>query len=327
MNIKRKIVDIFFYNGELELLNFRIQELSPFVTVFVVVELFGGVSYINKDIIHISSKGDIISSFDDITKTIFELNLSFEDIVIVSNVNEVPDLSNLEEIIKDIDYGTIILNHQKFVWNIEYVDSKNILGSMVFLFTTILQNKKIIEQTYDIKINNDKTTIMKLLNGWCFSSFGKEKTKDNKYNMEEELPDCEIDAIKTYPLTKTNDQTKLPNNISLLPYVKIGREYAKKHLLIIDPIMKISIPYFEDNYDTVSIVEFSTNLSEIIANPISDRTTKSMLYLPNIILYGNNNIVTFQNQYKINEGKRILHSVFPKKQDSIRIFFQDSAIN
>ena len=78
-----------------------------------------------------------------------------------------------------------------------------------------------------------------------------------------------------------------------------------------------------DGYDTITIIEFSSNLHEILCEKISDNITKSVLYLPNVILYGDSDLDTFQDEYMLNETKRMFSVVFPQEQDVIDVIFKN----
>ena len=80
---------------------------------------------------------------------------------------------------------------------------------------------------------------------------------------------------------------------------------------------------FMEGYDTITIIKFSSNLQEKLCERVSEKITKSALYLPNIVLYGDSDLETFQNEYMLNETKRMFSVVFPQEQDIIDVFFKN----
>ena len=81
----------------------------------------------------------------------------------------------------------------------------------------------------------------------------------------------------------------------------------------------------ENQYNSVTIINFSNNLNEIIGKRITDKTTKNILYLPEIMLYSDE-LEKFQSQYKMNEVKRMFSTVFLQKQDTTTIIYNNSII-
>ena len=64
----------------------------------------------------------------------------------------------------------------------------------------------------------------------------------------------------------------------------------------------------------------------LICEKLTDRVTKSVLYLPNKVLYGSYDLSKFHTQYKLNEINRMMCTVFPQKQDLIKIIFNNSIL-
>ena len=107
----------------------------------------------------------------------------------------------------------------------------------------------------------------------------------------------------------------------MLKHIEISNYKPKTHLFLVES----EIPSTIDEYDSITIIEFSNNLNEVIGEQVSNKIMKHVLYLPNKILYSDN-LEDFQNQYKLNEVKRMSNSVFPKEQDKIKIIYRDLLI-
>jgi hypothetical protein len=266
----------------------------------------------------------LISCCEHITKTLLTTCKNFEDIIFLSNSNELPNYREINEIINNLNYSSLYLSHDNFVWNIDYVSKKNSFGSFCFKFTTLIQNKQLLTDFYTNSIIGIISPEESVMNGWKFTKFTPTNNIDELYLKENLLSDEKISPITTYMLKLRNDAIELPVNHNLLPYNKIGRNYIKKHLFIVDNNSDTPIEFWEKEYDTISIIDFSENVNEIIVKPISDKTTISLIFVPNKVLYGDESLEQFQEDYKKNEIKKIIHTVFPQDQDNIRIIYKNT---
>ena len=330
---KNKTFDSFTFRGELDLLEFRLTELDPFVNVFIIAELDSN----KKNSIFIQNK----SRFDKWKKKIYHIFVTeesylnkitaefvnhspdFDDILLVSEINEIPDLRKKDEITKELKYGSIILQHQNFVWNIDHIDNTFVDGTFMFAFNSILVDKEVLNKTYSKKYNLKSGGVQRIKNGWKFSNF----KLDDKFRqqIEDKLPPVEVDPLTTYMLVEHNGEVELPVNKKLLPYNQIGRYRTKKHLFLVESDKPESLEMLENQYSSVTIINFSNNLNEIIGEKVTDKTTNNVLYLPETLLY-TDELHKFQSQYKINEVKRMFSTVFLQPQDTTTIIYNNSII-
>jgi hypothetical protein len=331
MTKKRKIIDIIFFNGESDMLKFRLSELNPFVDTFIIIESLSNSSesmlikhsnffdFCKEKFIHLYTPVDFPSDekIELIHKTILKLKLDFEDIIIVSNVNEIPNILEFDIIIEELKFDAILLKPKSFVWNINHVDKHTDNGSLIFFYTTLIQNKNKIKQYYANK-NSFNIVCEKIENGWKFIGFDLKDRIGFEYQVEEKLPMTEINPITTYKLIES-DLTNLPINYKLLPNNKIGRGSIKNHLLIVNKLPGSTIEELENKYDTISIIEFISNVNERLGEKINDKITKHSIFVPDVILYGDNDLKKFQNNYKFNEIERLKHTLFLREQDTITI--------
>jgi hypothetical protein len=330
---KNKIFDSFIFDGELEQLEFRLTELNPFIDVFIIAELDSS----KKNSLFIKNK----TRFEKWKKKIFHIFVTkesflnkitaefvnhspdFDDVLFLSEINEIPNLKNKEELFKELKYGSIILQHQNFVWNIDHIDNQFIDGSIVLPFSSILIDREIVKKTFNEKYDLRLGGIQRIKNGWKFSNFNLDD--EFTQQIENKLPPIEIDPLTTYMLTEHNGEIDLPINIKLLPYNQIGRNTTKKHLFLVESDEPESLEMLENQYWSVTIINFSNNLNEIIGEKITDKTTRNVLYLPETLLYSDE-LHKFQSQYKINEVKRMFNTVFLQKQDTTTIMYNNSII-
>ena len=330
---KNKTFDSFTFRGELDLLEFRLTELDPFVNVFIIAELDSN----KKNSIFIQNK----SRFDKWKKKIYHIFVTeesylnkitaefvnhspdFDDILLVSEINEIPDLRKKDEITKELKYGSIILQHQNFVWNIDHIDNTFVDGTFMIAFNSILVDKEILTKKYYKKYKSKNSVNQRIKNGWKFSNF---KLNDEfKQQIDDKLPPIDIDPITTYMLVEHNGDVELPVNNKLLPYNQIGRYLSKKHLFLVESDEPESLEMLENQYSSVTIINFSNNLNEIIGEKVTDKTTNNVLYLPETLLY-TDELHKFQSQYKINEVKRMFSTVFLQPQDTTTIIYNNSII-
>lgn len=304
----RKFIDVFFYDGQIDLFNLRVNELNPYVYKFICIGHNTGDLYHEKLIKYDYQKENIFEKILLLLKSNEEF--FFDDILMLSDVSELPNLNEFEDVIQELKYGPLFLNHTNLVWNKNYRTINFFVGTMIFEFSHLIQKSYDLQKYYDEK-SIKKFTVERKSNGWKFNS------SDN-LNYIDVLPhDDMIDPIKTYQLIK-DTEVILPKHIDLWKQKKVGRDYVKKHLFLIDPINLNELEQYEKEYDTISVIYFSFNLDERFCETFSNKTMIHHLYLPEIMLYGKN-LVGFRNEYKKNEVKKISSTVFPQPQDIIHI--------
>lgn len=321
---KIKFFDSICFRGELEFLIFRLSELDPYVDNFIIADFSqDGLLKSKWDLIEKwESKISYISVIEEnylnsIKDEFIKLKPTFEDVLLISNTNEVPNLRDKEPFYEKLDFESFLIEHRNFIWNYEYVDVTPSRGTLVTNLSLILKNKNEFNNLANMKSSITLIGDKVLSNGWKFSNFGE---YDPKYetNIKELLPPDEIDPVRTYPLIKHNNEIELPDNINLLPYFKIGRYNVKRHLFLVESDLEF---VNQDYYDTITIINFDSNLKEVLCEKVSEKITKSVLYLPNIVLYGDPE--TFQDEYIMNETKRMFSVVFPQEQDVIELIYKN----
>ena len=113
--IKDNIVILF--NGELNVLGFRLNQLNSFVDYFIIVES-EKISYeLNKEVFKdfedkiIYLKIDNDPYYYQLRNFLRKILPEFEDIIFISDVGEIPDLTKLDELMEPLKYDSLILNH------------------------------------------------------------------------------------------------------------------------------------------------------------------------------------------------------------------------
>lgn len=344
-----KIFDSVIFEYDLEMIQFRFEEVGSLVDNIIILESKSDLDgnekkLLFKENLNLFKKWEdkiiLVEWFPKDTDTTKEERMSscceyikkillttcknFEDIIFLSNSDELPNYKNIEGIINNLNYSPIYLSHNNFVWNIDHISKKRFFGSFCFKFTTLIQNKHMLNDSYTNSIIDIISPEESVINGWKFTKFTLNNDKNELFLKENLLPNEKISPSTTYMLSLRDDTIELPVNYNLLPYNKIGRDYVKKHLFIVDNNTDQLIDFWEKEYDTVSFVDFNENLNEIFVKPISIKTTISLLFVPNKVLYGDETLLEFQENYKKNEIKKIIHTVFPQDQDEIRIIYKNS---
>jgi hypothetical protein len=326
MRKKIQFFDSICFRGEIDLLLFRLTELDQYVDRFIISEISSNPdeSIFMKNIDLFEKWSDKIShilSNDekyllDIKKEFMKLTPYFEDVLMISNTNELPNLKYKDLFTDKLVFNYFIIEHRNLIWNVDYMDNELSRGTMVVNLSLIIQVKNLFDRIFKDKFTDNLIRSFVLENGWKFSNFEYDLNHD--YYIKEKLPPIDINPITTYQLIKHNNQIELPTNVDLLPYVKIGRDEVRKHLFLVESDVE-----YMDGYDTITIIKFSSNLQETLCEKVSDITTKSVLYLPNIVLYGDSDLETFQDEYMLNETKRMFSVVFPQEQDIIDVIFKN----
>lgn len=199
------IIDCFIFYNELKMLSFRLKELNENVDYFVIVEsthTFSGEKkklyfeenkhlfkdYLHK-IIHVIHKNEYIkpdihiSDFpdgeqwinefnqrNDIHLGINKLNLNDEDLIIISDVDEIPNISSIKEYIKSTGCldQILSLDMKLYYYNIENLVTEKWLSSKILPFKIYkkINKPQIIRDPHRNRGDN-------ILNkgGWHFSYF------------------------------------------------------------------------------------------------------------------------------------------------------------
>jgi len=252
----RKLIDCFIFYNELEMLLFRLTELYDTVDFFILVEAkhtFTGVSkilffeahkemfskYMDK-IIHIivDKMPNTSNPWDNekyqrnyIHKGILKLNLNCDDVIIISDCDEIPD-SNTLNIVKRCGICTIYgLEMDMYYYNLSWKGTKWYHSKIVPYSVYKLVNEP-------EKIRFEKCKIL-TRGGWHFSYFGnvefiRNKIKNfshqeyntDKYTNEENIKKSIENGDDLFSRTgkwghelkhvRLKDNDNLPNNYGLL---------------------------------------------------------------------------------------------------------------
>ena len=283
--MKKKIIDCFLFNDEIDMLNFRIHELYEHVDFFLILEsnvTFDGhdkkyffdenhfTKFIDKIIYlklkiteNISSKEIFELYLKSLKSKILTLNLDFEDIIFHSDIDEIPDFRKLNEIIDLLKINPVVLIQKNFFWNKFYISPVNHYGTIAFTFSHFLCQKNIFEK---FKLNKQFSASNEYVEcGWHFSNFfpsdecfRKIKTLfglyyiDSFYENEKNIQNLRENLLPSFPHNPTpffrlkKYNGVLPKNHHLLPNYDVGRKTPTKFIINIEDFKsQIHIPQTE----------------------------------------------------------------------------------
>lgn len=377
MNIQKKykVVDSVFFDGEIDYLLFRFTELDKTVDFFIVLEIIEKDNmssfennkekfsqWINK-IIHIKSITPSqekleqlyenfelkeknsptiipikISQIQDLLDCLNSLNLNFDDIVMISNIDEIPILPNIEILQSYLSFEPVVFLQKNFLWNKKFIKQENHIGTLCFQYSHLVTNKN-ISHVFTKNNSRDITSNFTPINfGFRFELFmdivsaiknlekkyepkDHEKIKSVLKNSRENLIYYDFETLSN-PKSLVKYEGELPHNIDIINSQEIGRTNPKKHLVVvgIDSYQNID----SDNYESISIVTHTTSITSESYKEVSDNIKIHYIQIPNKkyyeVLIEDNTLQNFQKMYFINEIKKILFSQHPLDIDIFEFY-------
>lgn len=271
-----KIIDCFMLNDELDMLEYRLSTLYEHIDYFVLVEsnvTHRGVpkpiyyslykdrfEKYNDKIIHVLTT-DIPKKIHDVNfvnNTLYytdgynyreqlqrskiieglkELSLDYEDIVLVSDIDEIPNPSSFSKLLKYLPMAPVVYRQMWLVWNKNTKHKKKWYGTCAFYYTHIIQNKNVLNETKLVSKVKNFNDYFYIDSGWHLSWFGNQKRLINKIytssNLEYDHPFFtkkkylrDLAISKRFPnpiptrLEYLNDTTisELPKNYDKIPH-------------------------------------------------------------------------------------------------------------
>ena len=269
---------------------------------------------INKDII-------IFYMMIKLIETLPQLELDFEDIIMFSDIDEIPDFTTLDLIDDYLLFNSIILRQKRFFWTTKYIDKDLSFGTSCHQYTKISRNPLVLDHFYKLKSNKKFSNNTFLDSGWHFSHFEdlgnlhkklelinnrEYSLKDLKLKMNNLTPIKHPDLRDEYSLM--NYEGNLPKNVHLLPEQPVRRNWKRDILIKTENITNDG-----DFFQTIN-ASFATDT----INKIDENT----IVLPKNILYGDyTSLEEFQKTYGYNELKKIIKSLYLLNEDIITFDF------
>jgi len=362
---EQKVFDFFLFWNENDTLLLRLNELNPYVTNFIIIEFdlnfklnqykkfldLGSeefdnfrekithlkLEFKNHDEYYISQMKKLkvdyldlhekffIKTFNEIQIFLENYSVDFEDIIMFSHIDEIPNLENLEKIKELLVYGPVILKNHNFVHTTKYYQENCHIGTQIYNHSMIIRNTNILFETHRKKLINDKNLPVTFIkNGWHLSHFHEiEKVVDNLnncsliYNKRFSIEDVKKTISKLSPLTKNSPKEKfkktgadLPKNIK---YVDQNLEFPIENF---SHLIAIETDEIQGDFSSIRIVNFTENPILPFETESHDGIFQYNLLLPIRELYESED---FFREYKLNEIKLVIQWFEPLDTDKIVI--------
>jgi beta-1,4-mannosyl-glycoprotein beta-1,4-N-acetylglucosaminyltransferase len=263
-------------------------------------------------------------------------DLYMEDIVMISDIDEIPDLSKVSDIIDKIKFSPVLLRQKNFIWSTKFVSTNSRLGTICHQFTSLITKPSVFLISYFKRTPTNLLRFEIVDSGYHFSHFYDfnktvDKLKLISPSVSKDVIKNSWDNLVSIP-TKEDDKIyglveyegELSKNINLLPNQPIGRETPKKHFVAINSTIEVSEKYFEQFGDSVYLINFVNDSQISFKVKLSDRITQYNILIPNSkyydILIEENTLENFQKMFGINEIKKIISSDHPLNKDLFLFF-------
>jgi len=251
-----------------------------------------------------------LTQLNNLKNYLLSTDLSFEDLILISDVDEIPNLSDYHIILNKLKFNPVILRQKNFQWSKDYINTKPHLGTCCLLFTSIITTLPHFFMLYFIR-NDIHSQLYEIIDsGYHFSHFSSmDKTKEKLSLLNPEISESYIKYCWDNLISLTTDETKrkyslieydgeLPKNIKLIQSQKISRNFSKKYTITLD-------------YNKVEST-FSLNVHCEENNQFDILLPTSKYY---DILIEENTLENFQKMYCVNEIKKIINSFNPLIRD------------
>jgi len=109
-----------------------------------------------------------------VSKGLRKLNLKPEDVVMMSDLDEIPNMDVVINNIKFLDMGPIVFEQDWYIWNLDWVKNMKWRGTTMFEYSHYLMNKDIFQHLRNIRWDDvdEKSEFTVIECGWHFSWFG-----------------------------------------------------------------------------------------------------------------------------------------------------------
>lgn len=259
---------------------------------------------------------------------LLDKSYDYDDLILISDVDEIPDLSESMLFKPHLKFGAILLRQTNFIWTTKYFNVIPNMGTLGFRFSRLIANTDLVYKAYFNKSIFSNKHFEIIDNGFHFSHFyDLEKTiqklkllHDKHFDytineLDDKIKYCYENLIsikrnfedKEYSLTEYSG--KLPKNMHLLKNQTIGRNWSKNHLVLLNSKDYHKI---EGDFNTISLINFTENSNLTFSEKLSDKTTLYNILKPNNIFYKKDeikNLDLFQKIFCHNEIKKIIQEL------------------
>jgi hypothetical protein len=262
--------------------------------------------------------------------------LDYDDLILISDVDEIPDLSKSNLFKPHLKFGPILFRQTNFIWSTKYFNVIPNMGTLGIQFSRLITNPDMIYRAYFNKSISSNENFEIIDNGFHFSHF---------YSLEKTIKRLELlhDETFHYPLNELSIKIKycyenlisinrnfedidyslieyngpLPRKIHLLKNQSIGRDWNKKNLILLNSDDSLNI---EESFDSISKINFTENPILPFSTKLTEKITSYNILKPIEIYYKTDDVLdleTFQKVFCINDIKKIVRELLPIDQDLI----------
>lgn len=251
--------------------------------------------------------------------------IDFEDIVMFSHVDEIPNLSYLDKVISSLVYGPIIFKNHNFVFTTKFYQENSHLGTEVYNYSMILRDKNILFDVHRKKFGSEKSLPVTIIHGgwhlshmWTLESMVENLNNCSSiHNAKFEINGV-LESLKNLsPITNKSPKIKfkktnieLPKNIEMINQNLEFEVSQSVHLIAIDT------DQLQGNYTSVRKINFTENYSDPFETYVGKNIFEYNLLVPKDQLYESDN---FSNEYKFNDIKLVVQWIEPLENDTIII--------
>jgi beta-1,4-mannosyl-glycoprotein beta-1,4-N-acetylglucosaminyltransferase len=120
-----------------------------------------------------------LTQLNNLKNHLLSTDLYFEDLILISDVDEIPNLSDYPVIMDKLKFSPVVLRQKNFQWSKDYISTNPHLGTCCSLFTDLITKPSLFLKLYFIR-NNMRSKFLDIVDsGYHFSHFSSiDKTKE-----------------------------------------------------------------------------------------------------------------------------------------------------
>lgn len=206
---KKKVIEVLLIDDDFNLLKHHLQNVYQLIEhVFI---------FINEDFERLPELKNITSEWMDkisfffleknsnhldltnliqLSELLKKIDFGFEDIICFSEISEIPDLSDFENVLEHLKFEPVILRMTDFVFNLKNHCKNRHLGSICVNFSFILTHPNKINQLYENKKVFFWRSFYIVDNGYKFSFFQKKQDILSYFQRKKiDIPDESFENI------------------------------------------------------------------------------------------------------------------------------------
>lgn len=324
---KNKVVDLVLFYNESEILNKRIQYLSEIVDLTIIIN-YGNTVIQNygENVIEIKVESDFSlkdkTIFNNIIEVFGDKFFKYSDNFIFSKVFEIPDITNITDELSKIDSFPNFIFHKKLMWNQNKKAIVDYPGVVLFKYSELQVNPKILDYFDRCKINLNNMTITGS-SGWDIQTFQDDKKLHEGIEFYGN-PSVSLNLLKWYKESGYNfmfPSHRIENNYELdLPNSFKTLQQETTYRNPINIFITNDFDMVNDSQDDIKIFVTDSNIQTtdfIVHNPKT----------PTRVLYGDKNYKDFKLDYKLNELLFLLKNLNLIDEDEIHIKIKSESLD